>query len=126
MSRIAFICVAPALFLALALEGVAAQDSSGVRQLQAQVRVRVDLQGVDSTEWVPADIRHDTEGCELVQLRTVAWKDGASSRGTGVAMNDRALLKRRNVRDIQTRGADSAPWVQVDLPWFKRWQGPTC
>lgn len=103
-----------------------AQDSGMSRQLQDQIRVRVDLPGVDSTTWLVADIRHTTEGCELIQLRDVSWENGEARLGSDVPLNDRAVLRLRRVRELQTRATDGSDWSPVDAVWFRGRGGPDC
>jgi len=103
-----------------------AQGTTRVRTLDAQVRVRVGVSGLDSTAWFAADIRHTRDGCELIQLRQVAWQDGRPSIDSQVPMNDRAVLTPRHLREMQTRATETAPWRTVDLAWFQaRWK-PEC
>lgn len=116
----------PIALLVLALASASAQDSTALREFHEQVRVRLELPGLDSTAWFEADIRHTTEGCELVQLRNVAWQNGQARVGTDVPMNDRAVLRPQPVLEIQTRETDRAAWKTVDVAWFKGNWRPEC
>src|SRR5436190_820430 len=110
-----FIRVVLGATLVLASGTALAQSSGTTRQIQDQVRVRVDVPGLDSTKWFAADIRHTTEGCELVQLRDVAWENGQPRLASDVPMNDRAVVRPRRVREIQTRATDASDWRPVDV-----------
>jgi hypothetical protein len=94
--------------------------------LQLQIRVRVDLKGIDSTRWLVADIRQTTEGCQLIQLREVGYRDGTVWSDSVVVLNDRAVLKPRRVLAMQTRADTAGEWRLVDIAWFQRSQGTRC
>jgi len=121
-----FIPVLLVATVALAPVTARAQDSGASHQIQDQIRVRVDVRGVDSTQWFAADIRHTAEGCELIQLRDVAWENGQARLGSDVPMDDRAIVRPRRVREIQTRATDGAEWRLIDVVWFRNRGGPTC
>ena len=120
--------VATLLCLTAIVHTAAAQESASGRTLKAQIRVQVQIPGIDSTRWFRADIRRDTEGCQLIQLREVGYRneiEGAWVDST-VPINDRAVLPVRSIRAMETRDSDEAVWQRVDVVSFKNQQGTRC
>jgi hypothetical protein len=56
----------------------------------------------------------------------VSWEDGHARLSSDVPMNDRAIVRPRRVRGIQTRATDGSDWRPVDVAWFRDRGGPAC
>jgi hypothetical protein len=56
----------------------------------------------------------------------VSWEHGQARLGSDVPMDDRAVVRPRRVREIQTRARDRSDWRPVDVAWFRDRGGPAC
>ena len=100
--------------------GQQSPDPAPLRELRAEVRVRVRLVGIDSTMWFESDVTQDTEGCPLFLVRRISHVNGELRVLSSVPQNDHAMTTTRPLLEVQTRAASTDPWRGVDTTWVKR------